>query len=53
MIDAANRDLDVFPDPDRLWIGRPENRQVVLGYGILFCIEAPPARLEGRSPLNV
>jgi cytochrome P450 len=48
MINSANRDGEQFPDPDRLDIGRAENRHIAFGYGPHYCIGAPLARLEGQ-----
>lgn len=52
---GANRDPELFPDPDTFRIDRPlgeARKHISFGYGVHFCLGAPVARLEAKIALT-
>ncbi len=50
---AANRDPEIFPDPDTVVIDRAHNRHVAFGIGIHRCAGSNLARMEMQVALSV
>ncbi len=48
IVGAANRDPQIFANPDELDIGRDEISHLSFGRGIHYCLGSPLAILEGR-----
>jgi len=46
---SANRDEDVFHEPNKFDVGRDPNKHLSLGYGVHFCLGASLARMEMNS----
>jgi cytochrome P450 len=49
---SANRDPARFPDPDRLDLCPDTGGRVAFGYGVHYCLGAPPARMEAEVALG-
>ncbi len=52
LIAAANRDPEVFADPDRLDVFRADNRHLGFGLGIHYCSGAALGRLEAQAAVK-
>ena len=49
---AADRDPEVFDDPETFDISRNPNPHIAFGHGIHFCLGAPLARMEGKIAVS-
>jgi cytochrome P450 len=46
---SANRDEDVFAQPEEFDVGREANRHLAFGFGAHYCLGTHLARLEARA----
>jgi len=51
ILSAANRDPEVYAEPDRLMLGRDGPPHLAFGFGMHICLGFPLARLEGQIAL--
>jgi hypothetical protein len=49
---AANRDPEMFPNPDEFRLDRDLHNHVAFGMGIHYCLGSPLARAEAKVTLN-
>ncbi|MGA4987867.1 cytochrome P450 [Nonomuraea bangladeshensis] len=52
LVGSANRDPEVFDDPDRLDLTREPGRHLSFGLGVHYCLGAPLARMEAAIALT-
>lgn len=52
LIGAANRDPEVFDNPDKLDITRQDNKHIAFGHGIHHCLGWSLAKTEGQTAIG-